>query len=118
MHVRVLAHLLGIGWLTSVFFLARASEGRTIRITHTPIGMSAILLLGAWFVLLVLTMRGVAVLPREAIVPSLAALELGGWVLAWVWLVWCGSENFRIEFRRNNRTSLLLIVWLSVLFLA
>lgn len=118
MHVRVPAHLLAVGWLVLLFFLARASEGRSVLITHTRLGMMAIVLLGAWFGLLLLTVRGVAVMPREAIVPTLAALEMGGWVLAWAWLIWCGSENYRIEFRRNGHTSLLLIMWLTVLFLA
>jgi len=118
MYVRVWAHLLGLGWFVAMFCLAHASEGRTIRISHTRIGRVAILILGVWFGLLLLTVRGVAVMPREVIVPTLAALELGGWLLTWVWLILCGKENYRIEFRRNNRTSLLLIAWLAFLFLA
>ena len=118
MHVRVLAHLLAFGWFTLLLFLAHASEGRSVRITHTRVGRVAILLLGVWSALLLLTVRGVALLPRESIVPTLAALELGGWLLTWVWLILCGKENYRIEFRRNNRTSLLLIAWLAFLFLA
>jgi hypothetical protein len=117
MYARVLAHLLAVAWFVALFFLAHASEGRAIHITHTRVGRSAIVLLMAWFALLLLTVRGVAIMPREVIVPTLAALELGGWVLAWAWLLWCGSENFHIEFRRNNKTSLLLIAWLTVLFL-
>lgn len=117
MYGRILAHLLAVAWFAALFFLAHASENRTIRITHTRLGMAAIVLLAVWFALLLLTVRGVQVLPREVVVPTLAALELGGWSLAWVWLAWCGSENYRIEFKRNGKTSLLLIAWLTVLFL-
>ncbi len=118
MHVRLLAHLLWTAWFTSLFFLAHAADGRAIRMTHTYIGRAALVLMIAWFILLASTVRGAELLPRAAIVPTLAALELGGGVLAWTWLVWCGSDNFRFEFRRNNRTSMLLIALLTVLFLA
>lgn len=116
-YVRILAHLLWVSWFTLLFFLAHISEGRTIRITHTRIGKAAIALLVAWFCLLLLTVRGVAIMPREVIVPVLGGLEFGAGVLAWAWLLWCGNENFRIEFRRNDKTGLLLVAWLAVLFL-
>ncbi len=117
MHVRLAAHLLWIAWFTALFVLAHAADDKPIRITHTYIGRSAIVLMVVWLLLLASTVRGAELLPRATIVPTLAALELGGGVLAWGWLVWCGSDNFRIEFRRNDRTSMLLIALLTVLFL-
>ena len=116
-YIRILAHLSWVVWFTLLFVLAHVSEGRTIRITHTRIGKVAIALFIAWFCLLLLTVRGVAIMPREVIVPVLAGLELGSSILAWAWLLWCGNENFRIEFRRNDKTALLLVAWLTVLFL-
>ncbi len=116
MHVRLLVHLLWVAWFTALFFLAHAADGRNIRMTHTYIGRAAIVLMVAWFVLLASTVRGAELLPRAAIVPVLAALELGGGVLAWTWLVWCGSDNFRLEFKRDSRTSALLIAVLTLLF--
>ncbi len=117
MYVRLFAHLAWVAWFTALFFLAHAADGRNIRMTHTYVGRGAIVLMVFWFLLLVSTVRGAELLPRAAIVPTLAALELGGGVLAWTWLVWCGSDNFRFEFRRDNRTSVLLLAVMTVLFL-
>ncbi len=116
-HARLWAHLLWIGWCLTVIFLAYASRGRRIRITHVPIGIGALLLLLLWFGGLFLSVRGAKLLPRGQIIPTLAALEMGAVVLAWAWLVLCGNRNYRIEFKRNGSTSLLVVVWLTVLFL-
>ncbi len=116
-HVRVVAHFSWFAWFTALFFLAHAADGKRIHITHTYVGRASIALMATWFVLLMLTVRGVELIPREMVVPTLTSLELGGGVLAWTWLVWCGSNNFRFEFRRDGKTPMLLIALLTVIFL-
>lgn len=117
-HLRILAHLLWVAWAVTVFFLAYASRGKKIRITWVAVAMLALVALAAWFGVLLFTVRGVELLPRSATIPTLAGLELGSVLLAWLWVILCGSENYNIEFRRNDKTPILLVAWLSVLFLA
>lgn len=116
--IRILAHLGWVLWIVTALALVYAARGKPIYITHIPLMFSAGGLAALWVSGLLLTVRGAELLPRGAVVPVLAALEFSGMCLAWVWLVWCGRDNFSIELGRNDRTTLLIVALATVIFLA
>lgn len=94
--VRLSAHILLIGWATAIAFLLIVARGRTVKIVHVPIVVAGLGLFALWVVGLVFSMKATGPIPRETIIPILAALELGAGFCGWGWLALSAKYNFRI----------------------
>ncbi len=95
--MRLCAHYAAIGLLTAMIFALIMARGNRVKISHVPLAVASMLLFALWLFLLALSIRSVQLFPREAIVPVLATLELGGTVLGWTWFAMAVKFNFRIK---------------------
>jgi hypothetical protein len=100
-YIRLTAHILLIGWTTAVAFLLILARGKTVQIVHVPVAIVGLTLFSMWIVGLVATMKSTGAIPREAIIPLLAILELGASISAWGWLLLSARYSFRFSLRRH-----------------
>lgn len=94
--MRMLAHLLLIGWATAVALLLFLARGKTVRLLYVWLGIVGLGLFVAWLFGLLLSMRQTGIIARETLVPVLMMLELGAGVLAWAWLLPSVRHSFRV----------------------
>ena len=104
-YLRLLAHTLGIGLVVAMIIVLAFAlyYGWSIRISHIPLAIGALTLLCVWLLFLLLSIRDIALVPREALATLLGSLELGGFVLGWAWFIFMIKSNFRFTLRWRTR---------------
>lgn len=95
-YLRMLAHLLLLGWATAVAILLFLARGKTVQLLYVGWGITGLCLFAAWLIGLLLSMRQTGFIARETLVPVLMMFELGAGLLAWFWLVPSVRHSFRI----------------------
>ena len=100
--VRIVAHLLLIGWATAIAILMVLARGHSIRIVHVSLGLVGLGLFVLWLFGLVISMKSTGIVAREMIVLFLAALELGAGVSGWLWLIVAARSSFRFQIRSKR----------------
>ena len=95
--LRLLAHYAAISLVTAAIFAVIVARAN---IAHWRLAVAALVLLDAWLIFLALSVRSVALFPREQIVPLLAILELSAVGLGWSWFAMSLRWNFRVKPRQ------------------
>ena len=95
--MRLCAHYAAIALLTAMIFALIMARGNRVKIAHVRLAVASLFLFALWLFLLALSIRSIQLFPRDAIVPVLAVLELGGTVLGWAWFALAVRFNFRIK---------------------
>ena len=100
-YLRLLAHAAAIGLVTACMIVLALAwyYGWSIRIAHIPLALGSMALFDFWFLFLLISLREIGVVPREALAPILAALELGAVSLGWLWFGFMLRSNFRFRIR-------------------
>lgn len=94
--LRLLAHLSTFGVITALCLTLFAARGHVIYVARWRLLFRALIVYAAWFLLLAVSIRDVALIPRAQLVWVLASLELTGSVLAWWWYWSMVKASFRI----------------------
>ena len=101
-YIRLMAHIILIGWATAAAILLILARGKSVRIVHVKMAIMALSLFILWIMGLVISMRSTGIVSRESLIPVLSGLELGTGICAWGWLSLIVSCSFRFSFRANH----------------
>ena len=94
--LRLLAHLSTFGVISALCLTLFAARGHVIYVARWRLLFRALIVYAAWFMLLAISIRDVALIPRAQLVWVLSGLELAGGVLAWWWYFALVRTSFRI----------------------
>ncbi len=92
--MRLVAHTAAISLITAAIFAIVVARNA---VPHWRLAVASLTFLDIWMILLALSVRNAAILPRDQLVPMLAILELGATNLAWCWFAMTVRINFRLK---------------------
>lgn len=96
MVLRLLTHLSTFGVITALCLTLFAARGHVIYVARWRLLFRALIVYAVWFLLLAVSIRDVALIPRAQLVWVLGSLELAGSALAWWWYFAMVRTSFRI----------------------
>ena len=97
--LRVMAHLSTFGVITALCLALFAARGHVIYVARWRLLFRALIAYAVWFLLLSVSIREVALIPRAQIAWILGTIELTGSVMAWWWWVSMVRSSFCVTRR-------------------
>lgn len=97
--LRLAAHLSTFGVITALALTLFATRGRAIYVTRWRLLFRALIVYAVWFLLLAISIRDVALIPRAQIAVLLGTVELVGSVVAWWWWLAMVRVSFQVTRR-------------------
>ncbi len=94
--LRLAAHTLTIGVLLASIASLLVAHGRPLHWRYWRWLVATLYLYLLWFTLLLVSVKSVALLPREQIAAGLGATELCAATVAWIWWARTVRKSFRV----------------------
>lgn len=99
--LRLAAHLSTFGVITALALTLFAARGHIIYVARWRLLFRALIAYAVWFLLLAISIRNMALLPRAQIAMMLSAIELTGSALAWWWWASMIRKSFHVTGRAH-----------------
>lgn len=101
--LRLVAHTLTIGVILASIASLLIAHGKPLYWRYWRWLVVTLYLYLCWFSLLLVSVKNVALLPRDQITVILGGLELCAALVGWVWWVQTVRKSFRISWRNGAR---------------